>query len=78
MAGTHMAIAAMARASLDAGEASLDAIAARYATRLIWMQAGRIVADGTPEDTLTEERIQSVYGLASRVDGRTVIIDGAT
>ncbi len=54
------------------------AIAARYATRLIWMQAGRIVADGTPEDTLTEERIQSVYGLASRVDGRTVIIDGAT
>jgi iron complex transport system ATP-binding protein len=43
------------------------ALAARYADRLIWMQSGRIVADGPVTATMTEARIAEVYGVVSRV-----------
>jgi len=42
-------------------------LAARYADRLIWMQHGRIVADGTPAETLTPERLRDVFGVEARV-----------
>ena len=52
-------------------------LAARYASRLIWMKQGRIVADGPVEETLTPERLAEVYGIAARVRGEQVIMDGA-
>ena len=52
------------------------ALAARYATRMVWMKESRIVADGPPEETLTSERLAEIYGVRSRIDGRTVEIEG--
>ncbi len=51
------------------------ALAARYATRLVWMADGRIVADGTVADTLTVERIAEVYGVLARVTTDGVVVD---
>lgn len=53
------------------------ALAARYATRMVWMKDGHIIADGTPDETLTEDRLAEVYGVRARVDGRSVEIEGA-
>ncbi len=52
------------------------ALAARYATRMVWMKESRIVADGPPEQTLTSDRLAEIYGVRARVDGRTVDIEG--
>ncbi|WP_416877350.1 ABC transporter ATP-binding protein [Litorimonas sp.] len=52
-------------------------LAARYADHLIWMKDGRILADGSPEDTLTENRLADVYGVKSRVKRSKVTIEGA-
>jgi iron complex transport system ATP-binding protein len=35
--------------------------AARYARRIVLMQAGSVVADGSPAEVLTAERIRQVY-----------------
>ena len=51
-------------------------LAARYASRLIWMQDGRIVADGLPEQTLTPARLQDVFGVRAEVNGRYVSVLG--
>lgn len=51
-------------------------LAARYASRLIWMQAGKIVADGPPSDTLTAERLSEIYGIAARIEDGRVLMDG--
>ncbi len=51
-------------------------MAARYASRLIWMKEGRILADGTPEDTLTVERLKEIYGINASIDGRRVEVAG--
>lgn len=51
-------------------------LAARYASRLIWMKGGRVLADGPPEDTLTAARLEEVYGVRAQVDGRRVEMDG--
>jgi iron complex transport system ATP-binding protein len=48
------------------------ALAARYATRLVWMAEGRIVDEGP----VTSERIARVYGVAARVAGDDVFIQG--
>ena len=50
------------------------ALAARYADRLIWLNEGRITADGTPQETLTQERLRQVFGVEARVE---VDADGA-
>lgn len=42
-------------------------LAARYADRVLWMQAGRIVAAGSPVATFTSERLREVFGIAARV-----------
>jgi len=51
-------------------------LAARYASRLIWMQDGRIVADGPPAETLTAERLENVYGIRACVEGLRVDMTG--
>ncbi|MEM6415303.1 MAG: ABC transporter ATP-binding protein [Pseudomonadota bacterium] len=50
-------------------------LAARYATRLIWMNKGQIIADGPPSETLTAERLSEVYGVRATVDGTKVEMD---
>ena len=51
-------------------------LAARYASRLVWMKDGRIVADGPPEETLTSERLSDVYGVQATVSGSRIDFDG--
>lgn len=41
--------------------------AARYASHLVAMRDGRIVAEGAPADVLTEATVESVFGVRSRV-----------
>ncbi|MEL6472534.1 MAG: ABC transporter ATP-binding protein [Pseudomonadota bacterium] len=50
--------------------------AARYASRLIWMKDGRILADGPPAETLTAERLETVYGIRASVEGLRVDMVG--
>ncbi len=52
-------------------------LAARYATRLIWMTDGKIVADGPVAETLTQDRLADVYGVHATIDGARVVMDGA-
>ncbi|MEM9494571.1 MAG: ABC transporter ATP-binding protein [Pseudomonadota bacterium] len=42
-------------------------LAARFATRLLWMKDGRIVADGAPKDTLTATRMRDVFEVDARI-----------
>lgn len=42
-------------------------LTARYSTRIAAMRAGEIVAYGSPEQVITEETIESVYGVSSSV-----------
>ena len=51
-------------------------LARRYASRLIWMKGGRIVADGAPAATLTEPRLAQIYGVRGRIDGDRVELEG--
>ena len=51
-------------------------LAARYASRLIWMQNGRIMADGPPAETLTAGRLETVYGIRASVEGLRVDMAG--
>ncbi|HEY0216090.1 MAG TPA: ABC transporter ATP-binding protein [Cellulomonas sp.] len=41
--------------------------AARYATHLIAMRDGEVVAEGTPHEVVTEPLVEAVFGLACRV-----------
>lgn len=41
--------------------------AARYASHIIAMREGRIVAQGPPREVITSERVQQVFGLANVV-----------
>lgn len=42
-------------------------IAARYCTRLVLVNNGKIVAEGTPEEVLTTENLSGVYGINALV-----------
>jgi iron complex transport system ATP-binding protein len=42
-------------------------LAARYADHLVAMKGGQVVAEGAPAQVVTEELVQSVFGLDSRV-----------
>ena len=42
-------------------------LAARVADRLLLLHEGRLVAEGTPADVLTPERLAQVYGIRARV-----------
>ena len=52
-------------------------LAARYASRLIWMKDGRIIADGSVKETLSAERLAEVYGVSATVADNRIIMDGA-
>ncbi len=50
---------------------------AKYCDRIIMIKEGRIVANGTPEEVVTEKNIREVYGVVSDIivhDGRIVMI----
>ena len=51
-------------------------MAAKYASRLIWMKNGRIVGDGSIQDTLNEVMIEQVYGVESKISGQEVTLRG--
>lgn len=52
-------------------------LAAQFADRIIWMKDRMIVADGTPEQTLTTQRMAEVYNVAARItDTFEVIVTG--
>lgn len=58
------------RAQADAGVLVLAVLhdlglATRFCDRLLLLDAGRLVADGTPSDVLTPERLQQVYGVSA-------------
>jgi iron complex transport system ATP-binding protein len=44
-------------------------LAARYATRLMVIDRGRIVADGSPRDILTPDLLRSVFDVEARISG---------
>ena len=46
-------------------------LAARFADRVLVMDQGRIVADGTAEKSLSAERLASVFG----IEAATVMVD---
>jgi len=52
-------------------------LAAKYADRLIWLKDGQIVADGSPVDTLTTQRLADVYQIDAEVVGSDITIKGA-
>nr|WP_256473262.1 ABC transporter ATP-binding protein [Phyllobacterium sp. 21LDTY02-6] len=43
-------------------------LAARWCTRLVLLDKGRIVADGPPGEVLTAERLRSVYGIEAHIE----------
>lgn len=42
-------------------------LAAQFCTRLVLMEQGKIIADGSPQDVLTEENLAVAYGIQTRV-----------
>jgi iron complex transport system ATP-binding protein len=56
--------------------------AARYADHLVAMKAGRIVAEGRPDDVVTAELVREVFGMESvvvpdPVTGSPLVVPGA-
>ena len=69
------------RAFVDQGGGALVVLhditlAAKYADRLLWMKDGYLVADGTPADTLTPQRLAEIYGVQATFTDAHVQIDG--
>ena len=54
------------------------ALAHRFADHLLWMHNGHIVADGSPNETLTPERCAEVYGVDITVAGLSLTIEGVS
>ena len=57
----------MTRLALAVALVAVVALAARIADRLIWMKNGRIIAAGSPEETLNSKIMQDVYGVRAHV-----------
>lgn len=51
-------------------------LAYRFADRLVWMQNGRIVADGPPRDTMTPARLTEIYGVEAHIGPDGPVISG--
>ncbi|MEM6486690.1 MAG: ABC transporter ATP-binding protein [Pseudomonadota bacterium] len=43
-------------------------LAARWCTRLVMLDRGRVIADGAPEHVLTAKRLAAVYGITAHLD----------
>ncbi|MEM8767228.1 MAG: ABC transporter ATP-binding protein [Pseudomonadota bacterium] len=74
-------IMALIREFVDQGGGALIVVhdiplAARFADRLLWMRDGQLVADGSPEETLSVDRLAEVYGVTAEVSGLNVQIKG--
>lgn len=68
----QLGIAKLLRGFVDNGGGALVvlhdiALAARIADQLLWMQGGRIVATGSPAETLSSELLHDVYGVRAHV-----------
>ncbi|MEM7432918.1 MAG: ABC transporter ATP-binding protein, partial [Pseudomonadota bacterium] len=68
----HLRIAQLLRDFVDAGGGALVVLhdvpmAVRFADRLVWMRDSKILAEGSPEETLTAQIMQDVYGVNARV-----------
>lgn len=47
-------------------------LAARYCDRLLMLKQGKVVALGTPENVLTRENLQNVFGVEAEITGHPV------
>ena len=70
--GHQIDVMEMMRAEADAGALVIAVLhdltmAARYCDRLLLLNEGRLVADGTPAEVLTPENLASVYGISAEV-----------
>lgn len=68
----QLSIARFLRQFVDAGGGALVVLhdvtlAAQIADRMIWMTQGRIAAEGSPSETLTEETIAQVYDVRAHI-----------
>lgn len=45
-------------------------LAARFCSRLVLIHRGKVVADGSPVDVLTDDNLRQVYGISAYVDCR--------
>ena len=45
-------------------------LAARFADRLIWLKDGAVAAEGTPNETVTRERMGEIYGVDTQIEMR--------
>jgi len=69
----QFAIMALIKRHVDNGGGAMVvihdiALAARFATRLVWMKDGAVLADGAPRKTLTKERMEEVFAVDVRID----------
>ncbi len=69
----HLRIAQLLRQYVDEGGGALVVLhdvplAVRFADRLVWMKEGRIVAEGSPAETLNSKIMEDVYGVRARVE----------
>lgn len=52
------------------------ALAYRFADRLVWMQDGRIVAEGPPRDSMTPARLAQIYGIDAKISKDGISVSG--
>ena len=85
--GHQIDVMDLLRAEADSGKTVLAVLhdltmAARYCDRLLIVDGGRIVADGSPAEVLTPDLLRTVYGIDARVessgDWPTVTLFGRT
>lgn len=51
--------------------------AAAYADRLVALRAGRVIADGTPDEVLTKDNLEAIFGYrmqTRQINGKSIIL----
>lgn len=80
--GHQIDVMALLRREADAGGLVIAVLhdlsmAARYCDRLLLIDGGKLVADGSPAEVLTAERLATVYGIRADIiceNGRSMIV----